>query len=80
MVSSFFYWGLPGHFQCFGLFDLQTGHKPVELLPGDWLYLVPAAGPPETPLDAAVKPLIQQAHAVRLPDEYLNPVTPLPAE
>lgn len=80
MASGCFLPGWTAHLQCLGLFDLQAGHQPAGLLPGDRLYPVPAAGPPEMPLDTAVQPFIQQAHAVRLPYKYPDPATPFPTE
>ena len=37
--------------ECFRLFDLKTGHEPVELLPGQLFYFQLVSGPAEPALD-----------------------------
>ena len=38
-------------FQCLKLFDIQTGHQPVELLPGNGLHFNAVPRPAESSLD-----------------------------
>ena len=80
MVSGILRQVLYIHFQCLGLFNLQTWHEPAELLPGGRLYLIPIAWPPETTLYAAIQTFVQQAHAVRFFDKNFYAVTPFSTE
>ena len=46
MISESVWWT-----ECFGLLNLDPGHQPVELLPGELSYFHTVTGPMEPPLD-----------------------------
>ena len=65
-------------FECFWLFDLKTGHEPVELLPGQLFYFQLVSGTAEPALDFHT--FIQQYKSIGFPEQGFDPVTAFPTE
>ena len=53
-------------FQCLGLFNIQAGHQPVELLPGDGFYFGPVPWPTVSSLHH-IQTLVKHYISVRFP-------------
>lgn len=65
-------------FECLGLFDLQSRHEPVELLPGKPSHFRLVLWPPEPAIDR--QPLIQEDDTILFVQDRLDPVVAPPAE
>ena len=61
------------NFYCFWLVDINTGHKPVKLPPGQVPDLRPVSGPPVPSLGC--EPFIDHHDPVRLFQDSFDPVT-----
>lgn len=64
--------------ECLWLLDLQPGHEPVELLPGELSYLILVPWPPEPAIDR--EPFIQKDDAVFFIQDRLDSVMAPSAE